>query len=148
MDSNQDSDRALVSKYETVFCVILGLTDIALHDESLAQETKGDLERIHKSATLGKNMVSNFVGLAKKERFTLAPCRIEEIVLPVLSPLEAALEQNEIKLVLALDADLPPVMGSQIHLQRLLLNSPAGKRKNCAAIRRKWSMYETEDPDS
>lgn len=104
------------------FTVILGLTDIVLQTEASTQETKDDLDQIRKSAILGKNIVANFVGLAKKEKLVLTPCDLHEILQSILMLLNTAVVQGNIKLHFELGRDLPLVRGSRTHLQRLFLN--------------------------
>src|SRR3989338_2333109 len=104
------------------FTVILGMTDIILQTEASTPESKDDLEHIRKSAILGKNIVANFVGLAKKEKLALTSCELHEILQSILMLLHTSVNQGNIKLHFELDRALPSVMGSRTHLQRLFLN--------------------------
>ncbi|MFH1619619.1 MAG: HAMP domain-containing sensor histidine kinase [bacterium] len=105
-----------------IFMVALGSIEIILQNGSLDAEMTDDLNRIQKSVAMGKNIVANFVGLARKEKPNMAPCDIRKILQSILILLRGPLNQYGIKVRLNFGEDLPMVMASSTHLERLFLN--------------------------
>lgn len=113
---------ALAHDLNNVFTAVLGFIEIASQGDSLAQDTREDLRSIRESIQRGQGLVAAFARLARKPRLPLVACDVRDLLRSALSPLNGALAGSDIKLDLKWGNELPVVMASRAHLQRLLAN--------------------------
>ncbi len=103
------------------FAVILGMTEILAAADDVPDSVKTHLERISKSAALGRGIVASFVDMAKKAKAPAAPCDLAELVQSVLTVLKERAAESRVEVQVEFEA-LAKVEGRRADLQRIFLN--------------------------
>ena len=102
--------------------VILATTEIFLSQPEDIHPTRVDMDRIARAAKLCKNIAANILAYIRKEEWTEAPCSVNDVIDSVLSLYGFTLLKRGISVERDFAPGLPPVTGSPVHLQRVILN--------------------------
>ena len=81
-----------------------------------------NLQTIIERVNFSSSIIRNLKGFASKVQEEMIPCRLNVILLDVLSFLESQLEISDIRVQLALDEDIVWVLGQNVRLEQVFLN--------------------------
>ncbi len=102
--------------------VIIGTVKVLLEDDETRVPLRQDLERVLRSANLCHNITMNLLDMAKGSAFVQNPIEIPTLVESTLQIYGEVLSEHNIQVVCDITPGLPPVLGSETQMQRVLLN--------------------------
>ena len=102
--------------------VILGYTDMLLTELDPQSKHGKDLERIREAAQFCRNLVSEILGLARREDYQIKPTSIQDIFDRSWRLCEAQFRRQQVSLVRNLDEGDQKVPMSPLHIEQVILN--------------------------
>lgn len=102
--------------------VVLGYCDILLADTPAGTRLREDLSRIRESAQFCRNLVTNILGLARREDLSFVPTSIRDVFDSTTRLCQTQFRHLQVSLLTEFEEGLPDVPMSPVHIQQVLLN--------------------------
>ncbi|MFH1725447.1 MAG: HAMP domain-containing sensor histidine kinase [Elusimicrobiota bacterium] len=102
--------------------VIIGYTDFILADLPPQSKHAPDVRHLREAAQFCRNLISNILGLARREDYHLVPTSIRDVFNRTWKLCEAQFRHRKVGLVSQFDDKLPEIPMSPVHIQQVMLN--------------------------
>ena len=103
-------------------CSILGLSQLAIKDQELSPQTKGDLQKIIKSSLHARDIVKGFLTFSRAERAEKSLLDINPLIVEVLDLFAARCARDQIGVRRKLEPGLPGIEAVPSQMRQVLVN--------------------------
>ena len=101
---------------------VVGYAELLSMDKTLSEGVQRKLTTIHSEATRASNIVSNLLSYARRSSPEKQFVVVNEVVEAALEMRRYQLQTDDVRLLLDLAPDLPPIWGDALQLQQVVLN--------------------------
>lgn len=103
-------------------CSILGLAQLAIKDQELSPQTKGDLQKIIRSSLHARDIVKGFLTFSRAERAEKSLVDLNQLIVEVLDLFAARCAREQIGVRRKLDPGLPGIEAVPSQMRQVLVN--------------------------